>query len=829
MSHSLNVYSIRSDAASTFHAAMPPVLSSLGSLRTSIPFSPSSPVVNGIERLESIGGGMLNASWGSGGGVASSWDATLQTRQSRVDSEYRRMAIEEEERIRDGRRARKEKQQESERVRMLEIAQALELERERRVESQQERVLQREKEMDEWKMEKQRQYDQERARTLAEEERQREVQHQRELLRIKELQQREVSPAPQAKANDLEKELSRIVKELKEREGRNQTDGRRREQDLILKLEEMELRRLNEMADLRKEMDRERSSFKDITRSLERAEERLESIGSEIGKQRVFSEVDTRESTVSHAAAIAKLRASHDEERAALERRYRDEIETTKTECQRKLQRQEDEYRQDVKRLRDTEQELQRLLSAANRNLEEATSRRIASPFQTPGNNDFESTLRTQNELRNIRQDLEDALSQKKTLQAKVEDLQSRFESQKSQMQSLQNEVRDKENGMYELRRLREDKENADREFTREKARFQQEIEKLERQARDGQEEWKSQSEKGIESSSRKWSERMDDEKRRFESDKKTLESRVATLERELKSKADEFERLSEEARRKEKKIGDTQRETETNQSNERRELTLRLEQKDRELQELRNALKQWEQNQQRLESQLKSTSQQLSEKTDSLQEANRKLEAALTERRTAEDALNSRQRDWMNSTNDRDNELKVFLQQKDNTIQDLQRQLETVRKENAGLRVDAQRQVTSASSTGSALAGPPPGPAASTVTSSSISSATGPSGLPPGIASPTSKPPMSSLYPSLAKVPVPGTSTVSQPIPSAMSYTAPKPMSIAGSVPLPQPVPQPAQYGVPAPVPQPYGAVPQPVPVPGAVPKPVPVPGYQP
>lgn len=448
---------------------------------------------------------------------------------------------------------------EAERIRMLELAREIELERQKRQEAAADRLIQKERELEEWKLGRMKVAEQERLAQLAEEERQRQLSHERELARLREAQQvaaaaaaATVTVAPQALlsspqgplGNHYEQTIERLVKDLREREERTSEESRRREREFAAKMEELEVKRMAELMDLKREIEKERSRHEDVQKKLERIER--------LGTESTFDSAGAASpmSPSATAASLQRLKQQFDEDKLALERRHRAEIEQQQTDFNRVKHQLDDAARTEIRRRDDQIFELERKNRVLTEQLSEAERKVSASSFASPSTVGFlgnsptsrgahdthtmEELNRLRDELRQMVKQRDEESSAKKTLQMRVEDLTARCEALTRSSQQSANDLRSKEQQHYdELRKLRDERDTLERELGREKHNSANLTQDMERAKRDAIDQLRKELESGGEQALRKATLQAEEDRRRFERERTDLLDKISLLERD--------------------------------------------------------------------------------------------------------------------------------------------------------------------------------------------------------------------------------------------------------------------------------------------------------
>lgn len=543
---------LRSTSGSLFSLAMPPLLHFKGA--TVMPSSSFLPAESRSLFLtaSSLAPALLSAAGSRG------LEGALMMRELDLRAEYQRLRAEEELQSRSQLMIQRQREEEEERQRTMSLAREMEEERARRIEAQQERLLKKERELEEWKLERAREADVARRRLSEEEDRRREIQHQRDLNRIKE--EAELRSSAVKKSEDVKKiveDFTHVTQETMRSQLRQEIStfdeayrlaAQRREEEWTHRIEALEVQRGTELASLTQQlqMDQARASRSD--EQLSEARKQLTQLLHEVDSLKLQASSGQRSErekeaiqqvAASHRTAIERLQKTYEDDKKDMLRRAVEERDRIKYEQDRRVEELKDANAAAL-RNKDTEiEQLERRVAQLERELqEEGTKASVAraSSSQTDNLNMENSRLKEEvRQLTTTKYELEEA---KKRLERTCRDADLRLEGQTRQLQTLQTETQNTQRQVtIERDALKKDNEDLKATLRINKDNYEEELDRLQRQLQRAEEEASKVQVHEIEQTARRSVEKAEEERR-------AAEANTAQANRKLKIAEDSLQSL---------------------------------------------------------------------------------------------------------------------------------------------------------------------------------------------------------------------------------------------------------------------------------------------
>eukprot|EP00759_Apiculatamorpha_spiralis_P032933 PhF_6_TR34200/c0_g1_i4/m.50126 len=348
-------------------------------------------------------------------------------------------------------------QLERERERALEIAREVEREKETIRAEAQERLLEKEKELEQWRFEKAKVMESDRLRSLQEEIALKEEAHRRELERIRERERaRESQRASELEKKERMVESERLNREAKEREERLMGELRKFDRDMAHRLQEIETSRVTENHKLQLELESERRERADIQQKLTAALNKIEeavnhsplfvassATGQFGGGQRASPAASFDMSRTQDEIHRLNMELQHErqtrisaEEQLVKERKRNEESFHSREDelirpWKEKLRNAEysiQEKERECSRLRDDTEELNHKIRTLRRNGDS-------------GDNNWDRS-RLEDELRNLQREKDKLLRETKEAQADTDRFRSQIESLNKQLEQERSELK---------------------------------------------------------------------------------------------------------------------------------------------------------------------------------------------------------------------------------------------------------------------------------------------------------------------------------------------------------------------------------------------------
>ncbi|KAH8613786.1 hypothetical protein ERJ75_000755100 [Trypanosoma vivax] len=533
------------DSSACYAAAMPPVLRSgttVLSRRSRVASAPLKAVI--MECVASCNGDRWPFRAASGGCPFLSSDllALMENRNS-VEIAMLRREIEMRNEFASLRRAEEERllkhQEERSRVeeyqRILNEVNKIELARLKRVEEQQARIFAQEREIEEWKHERAKAMERERRHGMEEEERSRERRHERELQRLREEAELRV------RANENAEDYSRLVEKtmstaldavLERLQDKLCENG----EEYKSRLNQLQQAQTSELVALRHDVEREHRLIAQSERLLSETRLQLAQVISQLNDIRKLRN-ECANSCVAegalmdmHKKVVDLLHREFEDDKIYRKRWFDEElrriacmheqIRTDEAEKYRsELRRADDNVADLQQRLRDSEEEAQRLRAKAT-----AATNDALIPLAA-------EEARVREELRNVRCQLQEAMDARHRADKRATEAERNTECVRSALQAVQAELdATSTRQKTELRNVREEKQKLVDELARMRTAHADEIEQLQKSmATAGNQSHDVVSE--FETVCRQMNERYEERHRTLESEKDQLVRQLREIE----------------------------------------------------------------------------------------------------------------------------------------------------------------------------------------------------------------------------------------------------------------------------------------------------------
>ncbi|KAG5510961.1 hypothetical protein JKF63_06462 [Porcisia hertigi] len=551
---------LRAHCTGLFDTAMPPIVN--GS--ASSPFSIGSLSAIRLDRLSStVGaplGGVMRWSHAPLATAVSdrSVEAALLRREQELRNEYYRLCAEDQWKMRQQREAKRHQDDEEERQRTMELARKIEEERARRVAEQQEHLIRKERELEEWRLERIKEADAARRLQQQEDERRLELQHERELARIKEAAASRAASAQKSEdvraaiEESLEKMRGSMQQQLRDEvralEAVHESQLARREAEWVQRVEAMEVSRSTELADLTHQLQLDQARATRSEEQLREARDQLTKLLQDVSQLRLLlqsggpcserhREAD-QHLAATHRSAIERLQQMYDDDMKAQQRRYAEDRDRAKYEQERYLRELKDGHTAAV-RVKDQEiDELRNRVRQLERELQDESTKLV---LLRAGEEQLDSmgveNARIKDELRQLqasRAELEEA---KRRLERSLHEADARADAQSKQLQALQSEtVSGQRQLVAERDDLRRDNVDLKRQLAMMREGHEEELARLQQRLKSAEEVAAQVNVREMEKSARNAVNDAEEARRRAENDLAQATRKLKVAEEEIQS-----------------------------------------------------------------------------------------------------------------------------------------------------------------------------------------------------------------------------------------------------------------------------------------------------
>ncbi|XQJ24857.1 hypothetical protein NXY56_000753 [Leishmania guyanensis] len=547
---------LRANCTALFDTAMPPLL------RGSIPSAPSVGVfsTSQLDRCSMYAG--LRADSAVGMSVAPSatlvssrsMEATLLRREWELRSEYYRLYAEDQWHIRQQREEQRRQDDKAERQRMIEAARAIEEERARRVAEQQEHLLQKERELEEWKLERLKEANSARRQQQQEDERRRELQHERELARVKEeaASGRKAEEVKVAVEQSLQRMQSTMQEQLREEvralEAAHRSELTRREEEWAARVKAMEISRSTELAELTHQLQLDQTRATRSEEQLREARDQLTKLLQEVDQLRVQLQSGgprferDREAAQrlaeTHRSAIERLQLMYDDDKRALQRRYMEDRERAKYEQDRRAEELKESHAA-VLRGKDSEiDQLSDRVRQLERELQDESTK--LALLRTSGEQTIPMSVenaRLKDEVRQLLTAKAELEETTKRLERNLREADGRVENQNKQLRTLQADTVSGQRQLTEARdELRRDNADLKSQIAMVRNSYEEEVMRLQKQLKSTEEVATQHDMQDMRQSAREAVERAEEARRSTENSLAEVMRKLKFAEEEVQS-----------------------------------------------------------------------------------------------------------------------------------------------------------------------------------------------------------------------------------------------------------------------------------------------------
>lgn len=535
-----NYDTVRTQSATVFAAAMPPLLSSYA------PFAPAQTTSLGLRSglLSFPSQRSCSTQWLSLGACPATRreEASLCRREIELRAEFQRLCAEEKTRARCDEERRRHEEDAEERRRLLAMAQEVEEARARRLEEQQSRLLEKEKELESWKLERAKEASEAHSRRVEEDDRRRELQYQRELQRLKEQAEvrveatRHDSVILQETLRESQRALfDKLQQELAAKEDAHQKAAERREEEWTRRVEAMEVARATELAHVHHQLSQDQERAVRSERQLTEARDQLSALIREIESLKM-ARSSGAESAASaaevHRTAISRLQQMYDDDKRETQRAFLVERDRMKHEQDRRLEELKDHHASQLRAKMEEIDSLERRLAQATRDVQEEKAR---ATLANPLSNDpygLQEITRTKDELRSAKLTIQELEEQRKRLERRLNESEERADAQASTLQILQADtIQRRKQEDDEMEHLRQENMQVKRSLSEAHDRHEAELAKARKQIKEAEAAALNQVARDADATHRKINERLDDERRQWDAERSELRARLRASE----------------------------------------------------------------------------------------------------------------------------------------------------------------------------------------------------------------------------------------------------------------------------------------------------------
>ncbi|CCW65388.1 unnamed protein product [Phytomonas sp. EM1] len=511
-------------------------------------------------------------------------EASLIRREAELRSEFHRLMEEGEERMRIRYEQQRRDDDAEERRLLIEAAAEVERERTKRIETQQERLLQRERELEEWKQERAKEIEVLRQKQWEEEERRRELRYQRQLQYLKE--QAEVREASRVNSEDISKLFEATAKEVQEtlirkmkeelsaREESYQSALRAHEKEWLQKVESMEAARLGELAGLQQQLSQDRQRLALCDQQLSEARHQLVRLLSEVDaihhehQQRPSGEsAASKELLETQRSFVSELQRQYEEDKASMLRSFAAERDRVRAEHDSRIAELKSHHSMQLQAKLEEITGLERRLAQTSQELHQEKAKTTLRMGSGSGVDPYglQESAHLKEDIRALRQANQELEERKSRLERRLREADERADAHLATLQTLQNEhmLRNKSNEDT-IADLRHENQQLKSRSALQSEEHAEELSRLRRQIHDMQETAHSQHTQSVEVKIRQLAEQHEnerhqwgDEQRQLNKTIKSLEANISGLQRRLELSQREGETASAELREREKQLAE--------------------------------------------------------------------------------------------------------------------------------------------------------------------------------------------------------------------------------------------------------------------------------